>query len=156
MSLATRVQWYLDHHDFDYEIVHHPPSRSALESSLMARVPPGRVAKGVLLEDERGYLLAILPAACQLDFDAIRAATDRRLTLARAAELRRLFPDCAAGAVPALGNAYDVPMLVDDALLRLPDVYFEGGDHEELVHVEARTFADLMDRVDHARIGRPN
>lgn len=156
MSLATRVQWYLDHHECDYEVVHHPRSRSALESSSMAQVPPGRVAKGVLLEDERGYLLALLPAACQLDFDAIREATDRRLTLASVGELRRLFPDCAEGAVPALGSAYNVPMLVDDALLRLPDVYFEGGDHEELVHVEARTFADLMSRVDHARIGWPN
>jgi Ala-tRNA(Pro) deacylase len=56
--------------------------------------------------------------------------------------------------VPALGEAYNVPMLVDESLLRLPDVYFEGGDHEDLVHVAGDDFRALMRHARHGMIRR--
>lgn len=156
MSLASRVHWYLDHHHIDYEVVHHEPARSPLEAGLKAHIPPGRVAKCVLLEDERGYMLAVIPAACHLSFDAIAQLLDRRLELATEPELDLIFSDCELGAVPAMGAAYNIPMLVDDSLMRMPDVYFEGGDHEDLVHVAADAFHTLVGTSKHGRIGRPN
>jgi Ala-tRNA(Pro) deacylase len=156
MSLANRVRWYLDHHGIDYEVVHHELAETSLEAGLKAHVPPGRVAKGVLLEDVHGYVLAILPAACRLQFDAIEDVLDRRLELATEPEIGEVFPDCAHGAVPATGRAYNVPMLVDESLLRLPDLYFEGGDHEDFVHVEHDAFEQLVGDAWHGRIGKPN
>lgn len=154
MSLANRVHWYLDHHHIAYQTVHHEPVKTALEAGLRSHVPPGKVAKCVLLEDERGYVLAIVPAACRLSFDAINDVLERRLELATETELDEIFADCVHGAVPALGEAYNVPMLVDDSLLRMPDVYFEGGDHEDLVHVQGEAFRQLMRKAQHGRIRR--
>lgn len=156
MSLATRVRWFLDHNHIDYDILHHEPSMTALEAGLRARVPAGRVAKCVLLEDDRGYLLAILPAACHISFNAIVDLLDRRMDLATEPEIDEVFSDCALGALPAIGRAYNVPMLVDDSLLRMPDVYFEGGDHEDLVHVGRDAFHKLMEDALHGRIRRLN
>ena len=154
MSLATRVRWFLDHNHIDYEIIHHAPAKTSLEAGLRSHLPPGRVAKSVLLEDERGYLLAILPAGCHLSFDAIGRLLDRSLDLATEHEIEGLFSDCALGAVPAMGEPYNIPMLVDDSLLRMPDVYFEGGDHEDLVHVKKDAFQRLMSAARHGRIRR--
>lgn len=154
MPLATRVRWFIDHHQIDYDVLHHAPAMTALEAGLRARVPAGRVAKCVLLEDERGYLLAILPAACHVSFHAIVDLLDRRMELATEPELDEVFSDCKLGALPPIGTAYNVPMLVDDSLLRLPDVYFEGGDHEELVHVGRDAFHKLVDGALHGRIRR--
>jgi Ala-tRNA(Pro) deacylase len=42
---------------------------------------------------------------------------------------------------------------VDDSLLRLPDVYFEAGDHEALVHVTGEAFKDLIIGSAHGRFG---
>ena len=156
MSLATRVQWYLDFHRIAYDVVRHEPSSTSLEAGRKAHVPPGKVAKCVLLEDERGYVLAVLPAACHLHFGAIEDVLRRRLELASEAELGEVFRDCALGAVPPVGDAYNLPMLVDESLLRMPDVYFEGGDHEELVHVRAEAFRELVRRAQRGRIGRPH
>ncbi len=155
MSLATRVQWYLDSHHIDYEIVHHQHSSSSLDSGAKAHLPAGRVAKCVLLEDERGYVLAVLPAACRLSFRAIGDLLDRRLELATEAELGAVFGDCEVGAVPAVGAAYNVPMLIDESLLRMPDLYFEGGDHQDLVHVAAPAFQEMVRNAPHGRIGYP-
>jgi Ala-tRNA(Pro) deacylase len=152
MSLAKRVRWFLDHNHIDYEIIHHAPAKTSLEAGLRAHLPPGRVAKSVLLEDEQGYVLAILPTGRQLSFDAIGSLLGRSLELATEGEIEGLFSDCALGAVPATGEAYNIPMLVDDSLLRMPDVYFEGGDHEDLVHVKKDAFQRMMSVARHGRI----
>ncbi len=154
MSLATRVNWFLDHNHIEYDIVHHSPAQSSLDAALRAHVPPGKVAKCILLEDERGYVLAILPAGCRLNFDAIDELIDRRLELATEPEVDEVFSDCALGALPVVGEAYNIPTLVDESLLRLPDIYFEGGDHEDLVHVGRDAFHQLMGTALHGNIRR--
>ena len=157
MSLAIRLRWYLDSHGIDYEIIHHVHSNSSADSGKKAHIPPGRVVKSVLLEDERGYVLANLPAACRLSFDAIHELIHRDLELASEAETEDVFLDCERGAVPAVGDPYNVPMLVDDSLLRMPSVYLEGGDHRDLIHLKRDAFRSLMEQAAHGRIiGRPH
>jgi len=156
MPMARKLQWYLDSHDVPYEIIHHARTMSAREAARSAHLPTGRVAKCVLLEDERGYMLAILPASCRVSLRAIEKLLDRELELASEAELADLFGDCELGAVPATGLPYNVPMLVDESLLRLPDLYFEGGGHEDLVHVTDRAFGMLAHDAAHGRISELN
>lgn len=62
MTLAIRLRWYLDSHGIDDEVIHHDPSHLSTDSGRKAHVPTGRVFKSVLLEDERGYVLA-MPSA---------------------------------------------------------------------------------------------
>jgi Ala-tRNA(Pro) deacylase len=156
MTIANRVKWYLDAHHIEYELVPHEHSSTSLESARAARVPSGRVVKCVLLEDERGYLMAIVPASCRVDLEEIGRQLGRHLTLASEAELGEIFDGCEIGAVPPIGDAYNIPTAIDDALLRLPDVYFEAGDHEELVHVSRKAFAHLLPHTLHGRYSRPN
>lgn len=40
--------------------------------------------------------------------------------------------------------AYGTQTWLDDSLLAHPDVYFEAGDHQELVHMSLAQFVDLM------------
>ena len=47
-------------------------------------------------------------------------------------------------------------MLVDESLLRLPDLYFEAGGHEDLLHVTGRAFGMLARDSLHGRISAPN
>jgi Ala-tRNA(Pro) deacylase len=36
-----------------------------------------------------------------------------------------------------------------------PDVYFEAGDHEDLIHVSADNFQKLMSNAEHASFSKP-
>jgi Ala-tRNA(Pro) deacylase len=47
-----------------------------------------------------------------------------------------LLKDSKPGAIPPLGYAYGVQILVDSSLDDLSDIYFEAGDHEHLIHVD--------------------
>jgi Ala-tRNA(Pro) deacylase len=97
-----------------------------------------------MLGDDNGYLMAVIPASHRLDLSAVRHELNRDLGLATEREIMELFKDCEPGAVPPLGCAYGIEMVLDQSLGDTPDAYFEGGDHESLVHVSGRDFLKLM------------
>ena len=152
MTIARRLKWYLDSHNSDYQLVAHSHSDSSLESAETAHVSPGAVAKPVLLEDERGYMLAIVPADRRISIAAIGRALSRRFELASESELDEIFFDCETGAVPPVGLAYGVPSVIDDSLLTLDEVYFEAGDHEDLVRMRSDEFFELIGEPRHATL----
>ncbi len=154
MAIAQRLKWYLDHHGVAYEVIPHPRTESSLETARVSHVDEGHLVKCVLLEDERGYLLAALPASRRVSLADVRERLERPLELATEAELGDLFDDCQIGAVPPVGRAYGIPTVIDESLLRLEEVYFEAGEHEDLVHLEGAEFARLMAGVPKALLSR--
>lgn len=57
--------------------------------------------------------------------------------------------------MPPVGSAYDVPVLLDESLGDVNDVYFEGGDHRTLVHMSGSNFRNLMKDAQVARFSHP-
>jgi Ala-tRNA(Pro) deacylase len=56
------------------------------------------------------------------------------------------------GAIPPIGLLYDIDTIVDDALLEQPEVYFEAGDHEQLIHMRSEDFRKLLGDATHAQM----
>jgi len=156
MAIAQRLQWYLDHAGMDYEVLRHPRSASSMETARQAAIPPGRLAKPVLLEDARGYLLAVVPASCRIDLFELEAWLHRHLELATERDLEDLFPDCATGAVPPVGAPYHLPVVYDEVLAALPDIYFEAGDHEDVLHMASHDFCALLGTAPCAHFSHPH
>lgn len=144
MSIATRLHWYLGKSHADYDEIHHAHSKSSRESALEAHVREEQVAKCVLLEDERGYVNALLPANRFVSLQRIRDELDRELEFATEGEIGEIFFDCDVGAIPGMSEPYGIPTIVDQALLDQADVYFESGDHETLLHMSHSEFARMM------------
>lgn len=154
MGIASGVINYLVDQNVDFEVVTHPHSASSLETARSAHVSGNNIAKSVVLEDDRGYLLAVLPANSRVDLGELHRLTSRSLGLATEFELGALFEDCETGAVPPLGSAYELETIVDDSLAEQPDIYFEAGDHEQLIHVSAEVFDYLMADSRHSDFSR--
>ncbi len=144
MTIAGTIKAYLQRQGIHYDTVAHPHTTSSLLTAETAHIDPRRIAKGVVLKDDQGYLLAVLPASRELDLHVLENQIGRRMTLAKEDELRGLFPDCQLGAVPALGPAYGLQTIVDESLATQPEIYFEAGNHEELIRVSEQEFEKLM------------
>lgn len=144
MSIASRLSQYLADAQVDYEVVEHFAAPSSSRTAEAAHVPGDRLAKAVLLRDEGGCLLAVVPSTHQIDLGAVRALVHRQLQLASESELGRFFPDCDLGAAPPVGAAYTLDTIADESLKGQPDVYFEAGDHHRLIKVSEEAFAKLM------------
>lgn len=154
MPIARRLQWYLDAKGVPYDVRPHPHSSSSLETARQAQVPADSLAKAVLLEDERGYVMAIVPASHRIDLARLNQQLHRELELAREREIVELFHDCDRGALPALGTPYRVPTVYDDALSAAPEVWFEAGDHEDVVHLLGGDFLRLLEGSLHGRFSQ--
>ncbi|SME94856.1 aminoacyl-tRNA deacylase [Pseudogulbenkiania subflava] len=148
MSISTTLQNCLSRKGSQYDIVHHAHTHSTSETAQVAHVPGDRLAKTVLLADERGYVAAVLPSTFRLDMSELRDTTGRDLELVREAELSALFQDCEIGAVPPVGMAYGMQTYLDESLAAQPDIYFEAGDHEDLIHMRTEQFLNLMDKAE--------
>lgn len=154
MAIARSVEDFLQRNHVDYDLVSHPRTLSAMRTAEAAHIPGGRLAKAVLLEDDIDYLMVVIPSTHRVDFGSLRHQLSRRVGLAIEDEVVALFPDCDPGAIPAVGTAYRVDTVVDDSLLQQPDIYFEAGDHQALVHVSGQTFGALMNDAQHGRFAR--
>lgn len=154
MSMSATLHDCLSSKGSRYEIVHHPFSHSSIETAAAAHIPGDRLAKTVLLEDEHGYAAAVLPSTYAVRLSSLWAVTGRHLWLAKEVDVRELFKDCDVGALPPVCTAYGMRTYLDESLVHQPDVYFEAGDHEELIHMDTDQFLDLMDRAERARFAR--
>jgi Ala-tRNA(Pro) deacylase len=144
MAIAARIEAVLRKHGTSYELIPHPVTGSTHESALAAHVADDHIAKGVVVRDREGDALAVIPGNAWLDMDALNRETARAFELEDEGDLSRLFPDCAKGAVPALGAAYGLETFLDEALTSLANVYFEAGDHRHLLRVSGDAFAELL------------
>jgi Ala-tRNA(Pro) deacylase len=151
MAIAHKVQDYLNKYGISYDLVTHPHSQSSMETAQVAHVPGSRLAKSVVLEDDNGYVMAVLPSTCHVRLGSLSKELNRELRLATEKELSALFGDCEIGAVPPVGLAYGMRTVIDESLAEEPEVFFEAGDHEHLIHMRRDAFAELAARSERAR-----
>src|SRR5437868_3314580 len=144
MSTAYTVENYLSAHQIPYEVVTHPRSVTSLRTASAAQIEADRIAKAVVLEYDEGYMLAVLPASRHVRLGQLRESMGLDLRMASEYGISRLFPDCDMGAVPPVGFAYGVDTIWDESLSDQPDVYFEAGDHEHLLHLNTKDFVHMM------------
>lgn len=149
MTIAATVMNALARRQIPYELIEHARSYTSPGAALAAHVPDDHIAKGVLMRDASGYLLVVIPGDRWVDRRRLRAELGRDLLLASEEEIGRWFYDCDLGAIPPLGAAYDLEMVVDEDLTTLARIYLEGGDHHHLIALEHDRFMELMRGVRH-------
>jgi Ala-tRNA(Pro) deacylase len=142
MSIAPSLQRYLDQ-TITYEVIPHEPTVSSTRTAEVCQVSGDRLAKGIVLRRDGGYLLAVLPASHRLHLQDLRTHIGDSVKLATEDEIAQLFSDCERGAIPAVGECYGLDVIVDDSIDAQPDVYIEGGDHATLIHMDHGEFARI-------------
>ena len=154
MAIARTLTKYLKDRGVDYRLIEHAHTPTAEASAHAAHLPAHQVAKAVVLRDDGGYVLGVLPANHTLEIGWVNDELGRQLEMASEDEFKKLFGDCETGAVPALGDAYGIQVVWDDELAHAADVYIEAGDHEHLIWLERRDFRKLMSGLPHTIISK--
>src|ERR1700682_2665968 len=115
-----------------------------MHTAEACRISPDCLAKGVVLRRNGGYMLAVLSASHHIRLSDLSNQLGDHVEMANQSEIEQLFPDCASGAVPAGGQCYGLPLVVDHSIDAQPEIYMEAGDHETLLHLTHTQFAHLM------------
>lgn len=154
MSVSKMLANFLKEQGIDYRLVLHAHTGSSMDTAQAAHVPGRRLAKAVVIRVGDRYLLVALPADYHVDLARLEEYLGESATLAEESELARLFPDCEVGAVPPIGGAFALRTLVDRHLLNLAEIYFESGDHEQLIKLSGDQFGGLMRSAEEVDVGR--
>ncbi|MBB4040101.1 Ala-tRNA(Pro) deacylase [Microvirga flocculans] len=149
MTIAPTLQRYMTDRGIPYDLIAHEPAMTSLGTAHAGHIPSECMAKGVMLSDGRRYMLAVMPASHHLRLSDLRTELGQELRLASEDEIVQVFRDCDRGAIPPVGSCYGLDVIVENAMDRQKDVYFEGGDHATLVHMKGDDFARLNPAAQH-------
>lgn len=147
MAIAKTIKSWLSDNHIEFDLVPHYKTHSSHDTARAAHIMDDHIAKAVLLKDDKGFALAVIPASDWLKLLSLRNAAGRQFELASESEVTNVFDDCKPGAIPPIGPAYGLETYLDESLMSLANVYFEAGDHRNLVHVNGEEFHYLLKGV---------
>jgi len=153
MAISMTLGNFLIKHQVNYDLIPHPHTGSSMETAQEAHIPGSRLAKAVILKEDDHYLMVVIPSVEHVDLTEVRQHFGAGMELASEAELSRLFPDCSFGAIPPTGAAWGLDTYLDECLLDEPEIFFEAGDHEDLVRVSGEQFVELMEDAERGHYG---
>ena len=134
----------LKQHHIRYETLLHEPVYDALRLAEAVHVSGDVVAKTVLLRVDRQYVIAVLQATHQIDFDALLTALGAEaVEMVKELEFAKLFPDCEIGPPPPFGSLYKMQTVVDESLAQDRWIVFKGNTNEEAIRMYYDDFAQF-------------
>jgi Ala-tRNA(Pro) deacylase len=140
-ALPSLLDW-LREHRIEHEVHEHAVTYTARQTAHAEGVDPRTFAKvvGVHTNDDRTFLL-VLDATDQVDIIKARhALLAPEVRLLTEPQLAALAPDCEAGAIPAVGVLFRVPMVADFAVREDRDISFNAGSHRFSVRVDRKAW----------------
>lgn len=152
MEIANTLVRQLGKLGIAFDIVNHGYSSSSLQSAHAAHISASNMVKSVVLEDDIGYIMALLPADRYVKINEVNMLFNRRMGLATEPDLDEIFTDCDHGAIPPVGHAYGMTTIVDRHLDDCDDIYVEAGNHTDLLHLSRNGFKKLTEHSRHADI----
>ena len=143
MTATNRLLTYLQQENIPYQCIEHRATDTLQQTALQCKLPSEQVARAVLLGDEHGSLLAVLPLNHVINFAKLFALAERRLEPIDRQLAQHIFSDCAIGSIPPVPVPYRIPALVDNALLEQDTIYLEPGSHTLLIKISGEDFRHL-------------
>lgn len=129
---------FLDRHDIPFRMAGVEGKPPAVATG------PANDCRAVLMRTDRGWRMAVIPAARKLDIAKAREAlAETRLRLATEMETATLFPEFEAGSLPPIGPHYSHPDLFDQRLLDHEEVLLASGRSAERVLVDPHSIVSV-------------
>jgi len=153
MAISRKLEDYFSKQNISFQTVSHFYSNSSIGSAVATSIPPKNIAKAVLLVDHDGHrLMAVLPADQKINIESINEKLHASFELLKERDVFNLFMDCAKGAIPPVGEAFNMSMVCDESLDVLDNVFIEAGDHETLLKLTHQDFENIMGTSKHLKI----
>jgi len=146
MSIPTRISDYLDSHHISYQLYRHPPAFTAQGTAQAQHISGKKLAKVVMVVSEnKKMIMAVVPASHRVDLNRLgKLLKTQWIRLATEEEFKDYFPECEVGAMPPLGNLYQLDVWVDQKLGSLSDISFNAGTHAEIIQMAFSDFECLV------------
>ena len=145
-GIDMRVIEYLDKSAIRYEVTEHPPTFTAQQMAAIEHEPGKFVAKPVIVKADGKYIMCVLSACYKIDLGTLKSQLGvEKVELADEKEIGKIFDDCELGAEPPFGNLYDLPTIMDKALVDDDHILFQAGTHKEAIQMSIADYRKLVE-----------
>lgn len=142
---AKLVKEFLDSKNVKYVTIKHSKAYTAQEIAASAHIDGKHLAKTVILKVDGKLVFAVLPSSYKIDFNMLQDALNTsNVRLATEQEFKDKCAGCEVGAMPPLGNLFNVETYVAASLVEDEDISFNSGTHTELIRMSYRDFEKLV------------
>jgi Ala-tRNA(Pro) deacylase len=145
MPILKKLRTLLDEAKISYEVYTHPLAYTAQEIAAKQHFSGKDMAKVVMLEVDDKLVMGVLPGSLKVHVETARATLGAAsVRLATEDEFTTRFPECEIGAMPPFGNLFGLEVVVDPALAKDEYIYFNAGNHVQIIRMKYKDFADLV------------
>ena len=154
-NIFEKITELLAKHIIQYQVKEHLPTRTSEESAWHRGEPLKIGAKAMVMKTDTQFILAVLPADRKIDSARLKQALNtRNLRFATTEELLELT-GLVPGAIPPFGSLFNLPMIVDKALLEEEYMAFNAGSLEKSIKMKVKDYVDVVTpRIEEFSIGK--
>lgn len=142
---AKIIKEFLDQNNIKYVSIKHSKAFTAQEIAASAHIDGKKIAKTVVLKVDGQIVFAVLPATYKVDFDLIKESIGSKdVRLANEQEFKDKCPGCEVGAMPPMGNLFNIDTYVAASMVEDEEIAFNAGNHTELIRMNYTDFEKLV------------
>ncbi|NSW55458.1 MAG: hypothetical protein HPY44_05555 [Armatimonadetes bacterium] len=127
----------------EHRVMEHEPVRTSEQAAQVRGTELGQGAKALVLECGDALVMAVISAAKQVDFKALkRELGEKRVQMASP---ERVFQatGCEPGGVPPFGHLFGLRVILDPALLEYEWIDFNAGERTRSVEMRSSDYLRL-------------
>ncbi|MEW5756204.1 MAG: HDOD domain-containing protein [Pseudomonadota bacterium] len=140
MWIVQHTQKFIKNRNIEHCVHKFPPLQEVEDAEMLARLPGGSAIKSLLLKDQFGLVLAVIPAANKLNLGNLCGQMRRRLEVVGEEEHRRVMKGMHPKFTPPLGDAYGIKTIIDEAILNAKRVLFSAGDNTNFIETSLQGY----------------
>ncbi|MDO8599440.1 MAG: YbaK/EbsC family protein [bacterium] len=145
MSVFEQIRETLDRAGVTYDLREHPPVYTSQEAAAARGCDLKQGAKALVLHvDKERYILAVISAVKQADFEKLRAHLGARKVRLSTPEEAFAQTGCTIGSVPPFGNLLNLPTYVDPSLGENKIIAFNPGSHAHSILMRYEDYISLV------------
>ncbi|HXV64049.1 MAG TPA: YbaK/EbsC family protein [Vicinamibacteria bacterium] len=145
MTIPRNIKRHLDANDVIYRHLSHPQVFTSAKTAEALDMTGRAYAKTVVVVVDGGLIMAAVPANQRVDVEKLAQMTGASsVRLASEPEFKGSFPSCEVGAMPPLGELFDIPVWLDASFVKQPTIAFDAGTHTDSVEVGLEDFRRLV------------
>jgi Ala-tRNA(Pro) deacylase len=144
--MYKRLELFLNSRQAKYKAILHRVAVAAQAQASVMHAAGMRVGKVLIVKERDGFIMAVVPAATQVDLDRLKGLIGHDdIRLATIEEVRAVVPDCMPGSIPPFGALYGLRTFVDRQLLTVPEVTVPAGSPSLAIRLRSMEFRRLLD-----------
>ena len=144
MGIPKQLIDCLDQNKVRYEVLHHSEAVTAQRIAQAEHIKGRHQAKVVIMKSGDQHLMVVLPADHHVDPEKIEKAIGKPVSFSNENDFKSLFRDSAVGAMPPLGNLYNLPTYVDQHLAEQDYIVFEAGTHTDAIKMSYSDYEKIV------------